>query len=126
MSQVGTFFLKIFFLDSQHADLAPLADSREVASLLLFDREAGVRKDNLHCACTCFFRAKARWNLTNLGRMCWIPGKPDRKNAWALLLSLLLYARAHISRSDFGMTLIEGYGMAMQMLGLVHSNSGCQ
>ena len=24
--------------------------------------------------------------------MCWIPGKTDRKNAWALLLSLLLHA----------------------------------
>ena len=39
-----------------------------------------------------FFAPKLDWNLTNLGRMCWIPGKPDRKNAWALLLSLLLLA----------------------------------
>ena len=43
----------------QHADLAPLADSREVVSLLPLDQEAGVRKDNLHSACTWFFRAKA-------------------------------------------------------------------
>ena len=29
-----------------------------------------------------FLAPKLDWNLTNLGRMCWIPGKPDRKNVW--------------------------------------------
>ena len=61
MSQLGTFFLKIiFFLDSQHADFAPRADSRDVASLFPLDQEAGVCEDNLRRACTWFFRAKAR------------------------------------------------------------------
>ena len=48
--------------------------------------------------------------------------KTDRKNAWALLLSLLLHGPvqcSHISRSDLGMTLIEGYvhGNANILLG---------
>ena len=30
MSQLGSFYRKIIFLDSQHIDLAPQADSREV------------------------------------------------------------------------------------------------
>ena len=96
MSQLGNIlhsFAKLFFLDLQHADLAPRADSREMASLLPLDQEAGVREDNLHRAYVHGFSApKLDWNPTNLGRMCWIPEKTDRKNAWALLLSLLLHA----------------------------------
>ena len=36
-----------------------------------------------------FFAPKLDWNLPNLGRICWILEKTDRKNPWALLLSLL-------------------------------------
>ena len=78
MSRLGSFFRKFFLLDSQHADLAPLADSREVAALLSLDQEAAVRDDNVHCArvSTWFSAPKLHWNLPNLGRTCWIPEKP--------------------------------------------------
>ena len=92
MSQLGTFFLNFFFLDSQHADFAPRADSRDVASLLPLDREAGVCEDNLRRACTWFFRAKARLEPDKSWKDVLDSRKADRKNGLALLLSLLLHA----------------------------------
>ena len=70
MSQLGSFFRKIIFLDSQRVDLAPQADSCEVSAFLPLDPEAG---DNLHRAYHIihgFFTPKLDWNLPNLGRMC--------------------------------------------------------
>ena len=72
--------------------LGSTADSREVASLLPLDREAGVREDKLHRACTWFFRAKARLEPDKSWKDVLDSRKADRKNGLALLLSLLLHA----------------------------------
>ena len=64
----------------------------------------------MHSACTWFFHhVHLDRNLPNLGRISWISRKTDRKNAWALLLSLLFAC----SR----MILVEGY---------VHGNANIQ
>ena len=95
MCQVGSFFCKLFFLDLQHVDLAPLADPHKVAALLPLDsdQEAGALSKHTMTICTVhlhgLFIPKLDWNLQNLGKMCRIPGKPDRENACVLLLSLL-------------------------------------
>ena len=65
-----------------------------------------------------FFAPKLDWNLTNLGRMCWIPGKTDRKNAWVLLLSLLLHAPTSPDRF-WKWPCSTAMCMAMQIFGLV-------
>ena len=64
-----------------------------------------------------FFAPKLDWNLTNLGRMCWIPEKTDWKNAWALLLSLLLNAPTSPDRI-WEWPWSTAMCMAMQMFGL--------
>ena len=51
-------FANLFF-DLQHVELASLADFRYVAAFLPLGQEAGIRDDNLHGACTWYFRAKA-------------------------------------------------------------------
>ena len=59
----------------------------------------------------CILAPKLNWNQPNLGRMCWIPGKTDRKNAWATVgvASVITLAHSHISRSDLGMISVKGY-----------------
>ena len=65
-----------------------------------------------------FFAPKLDWNLTNLGRMCWIPGKTDKKNAGALLLSFLLHAPTSPDRF-WKWPWSTAMCMAMQIFGLV-------
>ena len=102
--------LQNYFLDQQHVNLAPQADFHELAAFLPLDQEAGTLDDNMHSACTWFFHhVHLDRNLPNLGRISWISRKTDRKNAWALLLSLLFAC----SR----MILVEGY---------VHGNANIQ
>ena len=88
MSQLGIFFLNFFFLDSQHADLAPRAD--------------------LHRACTWFFRAKARLEPDKSWKDV-LDSRKTRQEECLGVASVITFACSHISRSDFEMTLIEGY-----------------
>ena len=109
MSQLGSFCRKIIFLDLQHVDLAPQADSREVAAFLPLDQETEVHYDNLHSACTWFFRAKARLDPAK----SWKDVLNSRKN-WLEeclgVVSVIYFCIcSHISRSDLGKTLVEGY-----------------
>ena len=116
MSQLCSFF-RNFFFDSQHVDLAPRANSREVAALLPLDQEAGVLGDNLHRACTWFFRSKARLEPAKSCKDVLNSRKIDTKNVWALLLSLLLHALTSPDRigNDLGRGLCAWC-----------SNAGCQ
>ena len=43
-------------------------------------RSRSMRWQSAPCMNMIFFAPKLDWKLTNLGRMCWIPGKTDRKN----------------------------------------------
>ena len=108
-------------------DMAPLADSDEEAAFLVSAQDAGVLVENLHRACTWFFRAKARLapgDLPKLGRMCCNPEKIGRKNALALPQSLRLLALTSPDRI-WGLFWSRAMCMAMNLFGLVLSNAGC-
>ena len=114
-----------YFFWTRNVDLAPLADSREVAGFLPLTKKQEYELTICTVHVDGFFAPKLDWNLTNLGRMYWIPEKTDRKNAWVLLLSLLLHAPTspdRISKWPWSRAMC----MAMQIFGLVRSNAGCQ
>ena len=80
-----------YFLDSLHADLAPQADSSEVASLLppeSWPRRRSTLGQSTLCMYMVFSR-QARLEPDKSGKDVMDSQKTDRKNAWALLLSLL-------------------------------------
>ena len=76
MSQLGRFFLRIIFLDSQHADFAPQADSCEWHPCTLLTEKQEYARTIYTVDVHGFFAPKLDWNLTNLGRMCWTPENP--------------------------------------------------
>ena len=73
---------QFFFLDLQHADLAPrqIPVRWHPCSLLTEKQEYARTSYTVHVHG--FFAPKLDWNLTNLGKMCWIPGKPTGRMAW--------------------------------------------
>ena len=59
ISQSGPLFSKISVLDAKCSDFARRADFDDKAAVLCSAQDAGVLDENLHCAHTWFFRAKA-------------------------------------------------------------------
>ena len=83
MSQLGTFFLKIiFFWTSNMLTLlhGQIPVTWHPCSLLTKKQEYARTIYAVHVHG--FFAPKLDWNLTNLGKMCWIPGKPTGRMAW--------------------------------------------
>ena len=79
-----------------------------MASLFPLDQEAGVCEDNLRRACTWFFRAKARLEPNKSWKDV-LDSRKTRQEECLGVASVITFACSHISRSDFEMTLIEGY-----------------
>ena len=80
-------FFRNFFFDPQHVDLAPRADLLRWQPCSLFTKKQQYARTICTVHVHAFLAPRLDWNLANLGRMCWIPEKTDRKN-----LSLLLHA----------------------------------
>ena len=63
-SQSGPLFPNISLLDAKSFDFARWADFDDEAAVLYSAQDAGVRDENLYCACTRFFRARAKARLS--------------------------------------------------------------
>ena len=82
ISQLGTLFQKISLVDAKCFDFARRADFDDQAAILYSAQDAGARDENLHRACTWFFRAKAQSSIgacQNLEGCVEFPIKPPKR-----------------------------------------------
>ena len=73
-----------------------------------------------------FSAPKLDYRLPKLGRMCCIPEKTAKKNAWTLLQTLRSHAMTSLQDRIWGLPRSRAMCMVMYLFGSDRSSAGCQ
>ena len=106
ISQSGPLFLKNSLFDAKRFDFARQADFDDEAAVLHSAQDAGVRDENLHPACTWFFRAKDRLEPAKTWKDV-LHFRENRQKECIDVASDITFACSDIIRPDLGTALIE-------------------